>query len=552
MNRKTGRLLIVTLFCLSFRFFSAWTVDYPTDFDGYFHVLTGWSGVADEFFYSDVVWNYIDLPESIPFYAFRYWRPFSSLAAFTSFRIFGFGFRVAQLPFILISCLFPLTAYKIARLLFPKHASIHAAVAWMTAFGGAYAVFFTLPETYAPFALFSALSLYYLAKTASLEIKQSRHFFLGCLFAFLTTTVRTDGWVFVLCSLLYGTVLSRKKQLKWNRTITGFLAAGLCIHVPLAAFLNIKTPPSPTVRQRRASPEITSNVSEIGNLHESSPKNQMSHPFELPKKLQTITRVFLITEYSQIYDPGTADLSFNDIRPSDLPDLVAVRIAALFKIILFYGFLLQFWGVPGFIAGMFQLRKKRTVQPFLMAFMLYSASICLAAPSFVEYGTCLRSNGGIMFFMWSIALYGWFKIGVEVSRRFPSRKAMKNENLVCRSAVAVSLILSIGFILQTHYDPRNRTIYDSPGIQRRLEKLISKDQITACREPFAFRYFTGCPAVIFPVNGAPGIKQLMSRYDLKGICLTPGDPEMFYDVVEELDFLDLKLDYKGVRYYAIE
>ncbi|MDY7080307.1 MAG: glycosyltransferase family 39 protein [Chloroflexota bacterium] len=111
-------------------------------------------GLCEQF-----LWNYLDDPAGIPHPAFLYWMPLPSLLAAPFAALFPGSFFAIQLPFAFISALLPLVAYGLAW-----ESTSQRRIAWLagliTLFSGYFFPHWTLPETFAPFALFGSVALW--------------------------------------------------------------------------------------------------------------------------------------------------------------------------------------------------------------------------------------------------------------------------------------------------------------------------------------------------------------------------------------------------------
>lgn len=109
------------------------------------------------------LWNYLDRPGGLPHPGFLYWMPLPSLLAAPFAALFPGSFFALQLPFAVLSALLPLLAYTLAR-----EASGVRRAAWtaglLTLFSGFFFPYWTLPETFAPFALFGGVGLWLAAR----------------------------------------------------------------------------------------------------------------------------------------------------------------------------------------------------------------------------------------------------------------------------------------------------------------------------------------------------------------------------------------------------
>jgi len=130
------------------------------------YYLVGGQRLAQGYGFSDpYVWNYLDRPHGLPHPSHLYWMPLPSILVAASQSIFGVNYRAAQLPFVLLSAVLPLLAYLVAQ-----HVSGIRRHAWMAAlltiFSPFYLPYWGVPESFAPFAVFGALALYWACGTA--------------------------------------------------------------------------------------------------------------------------------------------------------------------------------------------------------------------------------------------------------------------------------------------------------------------------------------------------------------------------------------------------
>jgi 4-amino-4-deoxy-L-arabinose transferase-like glycosyltransferase len=105
------------------------------------------------------LWNYLHDPAGLPSPGFLYWMPLPSLLAAPFAALFPGSFFALQLPFTLISALLPLLTYGVAW-----ETTRQRRAAWvaglLTLFSGFFVSYWSLPETFAPFALFGSLALW--------------------------------------------------------------------------------------------------------------------------------------------------------------------------------------------------------------------------------------------------------------------------------------------------------------------------------------------------------------------------------------------------------
>jgi 4-amino-4-deoxy-L-arabinose transferase-like glycosyltransferase len=113
------------------------------------------------------IWNYLGDPAGVPHPGFLYWMPLPSLLAAPFAALFPGSFLALQLPFALLSALFSLVGYVVAW----EVTGVRRR-AWLAGllvlFSGFFFPHWTLPETFAPFALFGGLALWLAGRSSPL------------------------------------------------------------------------------------------------------------------------------------------------------------------------------------------------------------------------------------------------------------------------------------------------------------------------------------------------------------------------------------------------
>ena len=138
----------------------------------------------------EVLWNYLDNPAGLPHPSNLYWMPLPPLLIAPFFAIFGVSYRVAQIPFIVLSLFLPLFAFYLSRKIFSRDDYAWAA-GLFTAFSGFYTVYWVSPDNFTPFALTAGLCLFAMAR--GIETSAARYFILAGILAGLSHLSRADG-----------------------------------------------------------------------------------------------------------------------------------------------------------------------------------------------------------------------------------------------------------------------------------------------------------------------------------------------------------------------
>lgn len=105
------------------------------------------------------LWNYLDDPAGLPHPGFLYWMPLPALLAAPFAASWPASFFALQLPFAFLSAVLPLVAYGLAWEVAGRHRPAWLA-GLLTLFSGFFFPYWTLPETFAPFALLGSTALW--------------------------------------------------------------------------------------------------------------------------------------------------------------------------------------------------------------------------------------------------------------------------------------------------------------------------------------------------------------------------------------------------------
>lgn len=152
---KTRRdLLILAALALGVNGVVALLVTTPAYVDAFYYFDGGQRLASGGGWQEPYIWNYVAATGSLPVPAFGYWQPLAALLAAAGIKLFGWlmpDFGAAQLMFVLAAAILPLLAYWLALGLGErKHAWL---AGLLTVFSGLYVMYWSLPETFTPFAV---------------------------------------------------------------------------------------------------------------------------------------------------------------------------------------------------------------------------------------------------------------------------------------------------------------------------------------------------------------------------------------------------------------
>jgi hypothetical protein len=105
------------------------------------------------------LWHYLDDPEGLPRPGYLYWMVLPSLLAAPLAALCPGSFLALQMPFVLLSALLPLVSFALGWSSGGRRRTAWAA-GLFTLFSGFFFPYWTLPETFAPFALFGSVALW--------------------------------------------------------------------------------------------------------------------------------------------------------------------------------------------------------------------------------------------------------------------------------------------------------------------------------------------------------------------------------------------------------
>lgn len=233
-SRHRASLILLFLLALIARSLTAWLLGQPGYTDAYYYAVGAQQLHAGQGFDEPLIWNYLEPPAEVPHPGYLYWMPLTAIVGWAGMAILGDSFRAIQAPFVLVSALLPLVTYAIAWDLTGQRK--HATLAGLLAvFPGFYAHVFTLPDSFAPFALAGSVCLW--AAGRGLRDQQLRWFGLAGLAAGLGHLARADGALLVGTALLAALAQGRD-QAPARRTRA--LAAGVALAV--AGYLLVMGP----------------------------------------------------------------------------------------------------------------------------------------------------------------------------------------------------------------------------------------------------------------------------------------------------------------------
>ena len=167
-------------------------------------------------------WNYVNAPASLPAPGFDFWQPLPAFLSAAGIILFGRAapFDSAQWVFVLVAaCLPPLTYLMASRFGTRRQALIAGLLA---VFSGYYVIYWSLPESFAPFALAGGGCLYVLAITA--DRQQWPLWLAAGALSGLAHLTRADGLLLLGIALLTAFIRPGRRWLSALLVVAGYLA----------------------------------------------------------------------------------------------------------------------------------------------------------------------------------------------------------------------------------------------------------------------------------------------------------------------------------------
>ena len=237
MSRNRRDLLVLFLLSLAIRLTVAAFIRRPGYWDVAYYAagavrLAEGGGLTEPF-----LWHYLDAPTGLPHPGFLFWMPLPSLLAAPLAACFPGSFFALQLPFVVLSSLLPVVSYALAWEVAGRRLTAWLA-GLLTLFSGFFFPYWTLPETFAPFAVFGSLALLLAggsgaeSSPASSGLSSTARWLLVGLLAGLAHLTRADGVLIVPVVLLAPLVRLQSRHRRhalppaighWALAIAGYL-----------------------------------------------------------------------------------------------------------------------------------------------------------------------------------------------------------------------------------------------------------------------------------------------------------------------------------------
>jgi hypothetical protein len=509
-------LLVLLLAALVVRLVTAALITRPGYMDTAYYAtgairLAQGEGLSDPF-----IWNYLDDPVGIPRPGFLYWMPLPALLAAPFAALFPGSFFALQLPFVLLSALLPSLTYAIARQVAQRRQ-----IAWLAGllmvFSGFFAPYWTLPETFTPFALAAALALWLATKRPGQRARDRLLLpALSGAMAGLAHLTRADGILIlpiVLVAPLFTIYLRRMEERSPRNTRRSVLP-------PLARHLSFVI---------------------LGYLLVMLPwfaRNLALTGAPLPS---AGTQTLWLRTYDDLFC-YRCDLSLRSYLDWGWRNILDSKLwAAGVNLQRFWAENCLIFLLPFTLLGLYRLRRQPPIALAIVFLGLIYLAHSLAFTFPGPRGGFFHSSAAALPFL-NIAA----AVGLDAAITWAARKRRWNVPQARQvfSSAAVLLALGLTIFATAGKVSAWRSAYTAyEQIDRWLteEQAASPDDVTMVGDPPAFWYFTRRPAVAVPNEGEDRLLVVADRYHVTCLVLDANHPKPLTPVYEgtaELAYLE--------------
>jgi hypothetical protein len=444
------------------------------------------------------LWNYLDDPAGMPHPGFLYWMPIPSLLAAPFAVLFPGSFFALQFPFALLSALLPPVAYGLAWDTTGRRRSAWLAGS-LTLVGGFFFPYWTLPETFAPFALAGSLTLWLAGRRmpgAGRRVLDVGRWLLVGLLAGLAHLTRADGILLLPVVALASLVSFSRRDAHHATRITQHVSRLAMVDL-LAVMLGYLLVMAPWFLR---------NLSITGTpLSPAGAKTLW---------LRTYDDVFCYR----------CDLSLRSYLGWGWLDILRSKLwAAGVNAARFLAEDCLVFFLPFVLIGLYRLRR---CPPFILSLIYFLLVYLAHSLAFTFPGP----RGGF-FHASAAALPSLFTAGaegLEVTVRWAARRRrwdLRQAQGVFAVATVVAAVALSGYVAVQRLSAWRDAdaVYLKVGAW--LARQGAEDATVMVGNPPAFWYHTGYPAVVVPNGDVDTLLAVADRYGVGYVVLDPNRPE---------------------------
>jgi hypothetical protein len=453
------------------------------------------------------IWNYLNDPAGVPHPGFLYWMPLPSLVGSPFAALLSGSFLALQVPFAVLSAFIPPVAYGLAW-----QGTKNRQLAWtaglLVLFSGFFFPYWTLPETFAPFALFGSLALWLAGWQSSARRRRracaSRSLLAGLLVG-LAHLTRADG-VLLLPVVALAPLASSRMASIGNRSdssdVPNTLRSRQNTRKAVALHLVMVTVGYTLVM----GPWFARNMITLG-----TPLSPAS------------TKTIWLTDYDDLfcYD---CDLSLSSYLAWGWDNILRSKLSALW--INFQRFLAEdclIFLLPFAVMGLYRLRRRLS---FLLA-SLYLVVIYLAHSLIFTFpgwrGGFFHASSAALPFLYAASVEG-LDAAVQWASRQRRRWRYQQARSVFAAAAVVAAMVFSSYVAWLKIPAWRKTNALYKEVDRWLTNQGAPGVRVMVGDPPAFWYETRRQAIVVPSSDVETLLEAADRYEIRYVLLEEDHP----------------------------
>ncbi len=481
---KKSNLLLLFLLGLFIAIVASIWVDVPGYMDAEYYYANGIfleSGVG---FREEFIWNYLNDPSGLPIPSHQYWMPATSIISSLSMTIFGTGFKMAQIPFMLFSGFVPPISAAIAHKLHKDER-----LAWITGllgvFSGFLLPFMVTTDTFALYMILGAGAFWYMSE-AVMKQKEKLWIVVG-LAAGIAHLSRVDG-ILMLGIAILTIWLMMKNRLK---TTALFLLGYLLIMLPWW-------------------------------LHNLDVSGTIMSP--------NSTKVLWTLSYDELFSFPSAKLTIERWLNAGIGEIVGVRWDALLQniqsLVLVNG--MVFLG-PFMVIGAVRFKERTLIRLCAGYLGLLLIIMSFIFPFAGARGGFFHSATAVMPFLWVLVPIGLFE-SIKVGAEKRGWDLIGAQKVFGAAAVILALLMSVGLFYTRVIGPgREETIWNSSqvvyeSVDQWFKKSDLENQLVAINNPPGFYVASGMKSVVIPDGGVMELREVVELFGVEWVVLDTNNP----------------------------
>jgi 4-amino-4-deoxy-L-arabinose transferase-like glycosyltransferase len=483
------------------------------------YYLVGGQRLAQGFGFSDsYVWHYLDQPQILPHPSHLYWMPLPSILIAISQSIFGVNYRAAQIPFVLLSATLPVLAYVIAQRIsgVRRHAWLAALLVIFSPF---YLPYWGVPESFAPFAVFGTLALYWACAATRWK------WLVAGACAGLAHLSRADGVLLLLPMLL---VQIRLRDPAGRRRL--FIPHPSSPILIFIGYFIIMLP------------WFVRNLNVIG-----APLSSAG------------TQTIWLCHYDELFTYGQRFdlnhlLACGNVLMTRVNGVTSGAVHWLAEAgIIFLA--------PLIIIGLWRERRQRVFQAALWYALLLFISMTLVFTYAGDRGGLFHSTGALLPFFYAAAPIGLDAVIDWIAQRRRSWDAATAKKVFSMAFVVYAVLLSFfvyrGRVIGTDWgDPiwnQSDRVYAAIG--QWLRDRGERDPIVMVNNPPGFTYQTGLRSIVVPYGNLDDLLQAARQFGARWLALDANRPEALAEQYRDPpggQGLKLRQEFATVKLFEIQ